>query len=55
MDWIVLLLHLFWDSWIHERDVLLAHGAERIHCRRRAWLCGGIRSVHLRSGRIGVR
>jgi len=28
MDWTVLLLHLFWDSWIHERDVLLACGAE---------------------------
>jgi hypothetical protein len=28
MDWTVLLLHLFWDSWIHERDVLLARGAE---------------------------
>jgi hypothetical protein len=28
MDWTVLLLHLFWDSWIHERDVLLARGAD---------------------------
>jgi uncharacterized protein (TIGR03083 family) len=28
MDWTVLLLHTFWDSWIHERDVLLARGAE---------------------------
>jgi uncharacterized protein (TIGR03083 family) len=28
MDWTVLLLHGFWDSWIHERDVLLARGAE---------------------------
>jgi uncharacterized protein (TIGR03083 family) len=28
MDWTVLLLHGFWDSWIHERDVLLACGAE---------------------------
>jgi hypothetical protein len=28
MDWTVLLLHCFWDSWIHERDVLLARGAE---------------------------
>ncbi len=28
MDWTVLLLHMFWDSWIHERDVLLARGAE---------------------------
>jgi uncharacterized protein (TIGR03083 family) len=26
MDWTVLLLHAFWDSWIHERDVLLASG-----------------------------
>jgi uncharacterized protein (TIGR03083 family) len=28
MDWTVLVLHAFWDSWIHERDVLLARGAE---------------------------
>jgi uncharacterized protein (TIGR03083 family) len=28
VDWRVLTLHLFWDSWIHERDVLLAQGAE---------------------------
>ncbi len=28
MDWTVLVLHVFWDSWIHERDVLLARGAE---------------------------
>ena len=28
MDWTVLILHLFWDSWIHERDVLLARGNE---------------------------
>jgi uncharacterized protein (TIGR03083 family) len=28
VDWTVLMLHLFWDSWIHERDVLLARGAE---------------------------
>jgi uncharacterized protein (TIGR03083 family) len=28
MDWTVLLLHAFWDSWIHERDVLLARGEE---------------------------
>jgi uncharacterized protein (TIGR03083 family) len=28
MDWTVALLHLFWDSWLHERDVLLARGAE---------------------------
>ncbi len=26
MDWTVLLLHVFWDSWLHERDVLLARG-----------------------------
>jgi uncharacterized protein (TIGR03083 family) len=28
MDWTVLMLHGFWDSWIHERDVLLARGDE---------------------------
>jgi uncharacterized protein (TIGR03083 family) len=28
MDWTVLVLHGFWDSWIHERDVLLARGSE---------------------------
>src|SRR5258708_4657144 len=28
MDWTVLLLHCFWDSWIHEREVLLARGME---------------------------
>ena len=28
MDWTVLLLHAFWDSWIHERDVLLARGED---------------------------
>jgi uncharacterized protein (TIGR03083 family) len=28
MDWKVLWLHGFWDSWIHERDVLLARGSE---------------------------
>ena len=27
-DWKVLLLHTFWDSWLHERDVLLAGGRE---------------------------
>ena len=27
-DWTVLLLHGFWDSWLHERDVLLARGTE---------------------------
>src|SRR6266568_850999 len=26
MDWTVFLLHGFWDSWLHERDVLLARG-----------------------------
>jgi hypothetical protein len=30
MDWTVLVLHGFWESWLHERDVLLAKGmAER--------------------------
>jgi hypothetical protein len=28
MDWTVLVLHAFWDSWLHERDVLLASGRE---------------------------
>jgi uncharacterized protein (TIGR03083 family) len=28
MDWTILVLHAFWDSWIHERDVLLARGIE---------------------------
>jgi uncharacterized protein (TIGR03083 family) len=28
MDWTVRILHAFWDSWVHERDVLLARGAE---------------------------
>jgi uncharacterized protein (TIGR03083 family) len=28
MDWTVLLLHALWDSWIHERDVLLALGEQ---------------------------
>jgi uncharacterized protein (TIGR03083 family) len=28
MDWTVLVLHAYWDSWIHERDLLLARGAE---------------------------
>ena len=28
MDWTVLVLHIFWDSWLHERDVLLARGRE---------------------------
>ena len=28
MDWTVRVLHGFWDSWLHERDVLLARGVE---------------------------
>jgi uncharacterized protein (TIGR03083 family) len=28
MDWTILVLHGLWDSWIHERDVLLARGAD---------------------------
>jgi uncharacterized protein (TIGR03083 family) len=28
MDWTVGPLHGFWDSWLHERDVLLAQGRE---------------------------
>jgi uncharacterized protein (TIGR03083 family) len=28
MDWTILMLHAFWDSWLHERDVLLARGRE---------------------------
>jgi uncharacterized protein (TIGR03083 family) len=28
MDWTVLLLHAFWDSWLHERDVVLARGMD---------------------------
>jgi uncharacterized protein (TIGR03083 family) len=28
VDWTVRMLHGFWDSWLHERDVLLARGAE---------------------------
>ncbi len=27
-DWTVRMLHGFWDSWLHERDVLLAKGGE---------------------------
>lgn len=27
-DWTVRMLHGFWDSWLHERDVLLAKGRE---------------------------
>ncbi len=30
MDWTVLVLHAFWDSWLHERDVMLARGAEHL-------------------------
>ena len=28
MDWTIRVLHGFWDSWLHERDVLLARGIE---------------------------
>jgi uncharacterized protein (TIGR03083 family) len=28
VDWTVRVLHGFWDSWLHERDVLLARGME---------------------------
>jgi hypothetical protein len=28
MDWTVRVLHGFWDSWLHERDVLLARDRE---------------------------
>lgn len=28
MDWTVLMLHGFWDSWLHERDILLPCGRE---------------------------
>ncbi len=28
MDWTVFALHGFWDSWLHERDVLLTRGTE---------------------------
>jgi uncharacterized protein (TIGR03083 family) len=28
VDWTVMLLHGFWDSWLHERDILLAQGRE---------------------------
>jgi uncharacterized protein (TIGR03083 family) len=28
MDWTVLVLHAFWDSWLHERDVLIPRGIE---------------------------
>jgi uncharacterized protein (TIGR03083 family) len=33
MDWTVRMLHSFWDSWIHERDVLLARGARHVSDR----------------------
>jgi len=26
-DWTILALHILWDSWVHERDVLLGRGA----------------------------
>src|SRR5438874_2300191 len=26
LDWTVVALHSFWDSWLHERDILLATG-----------------------------
>ncbi len=29
MDWTILVLHAFWDSWLHERDILLAR--DRAH------------------------
>lgn len=29
MDWTVQALHIFWDSWLHERDVFLARGVDR--------------------------
>jgi uncharacterized protein (TIGR03083 family) len=28
VDWTVRMLHGFWDSWLHERDVLVARGVE---------------------------
>jgi uncharacterized protein (TIGR03083 family) len=28
MDWTVLVLHGLWDSWLHERDILLPRGRE---------------------------
>lgn len=28
MDWTVRALHGLWDSWLHERDVLLPRGIE---------------------------
>jgi uncharacterized protein (TIGR03083 family) len=32
VDWTVLMLHVFWDSWLHERDVLLGRGADHPTC-----------------------
>ncbi|MFY1698665.1 MULTISPECIES: maleylpyruvate isomerase family mycothiol-dependent enzyme [unclassified Solwaraspora] len=29
MDWTVLVLHVLWDSWLHERDIFLALGVDR--------------------------
>ena len=29
MDWTILLLHALWDSWLHERDILLPRGREQ--------------------------
>jgi uncharacterized protein (TIGR03083 family) len=28
MDWTILAMHIFWDSWIHQRDIMLARGGE---------------------------
>jgi uncharacterized protein (TIGR03083 family) len=28
MDWTILVLHAFWDSWLHERDILLPQGRD---------------------------
>jgi uncharacterized protein (TIGR03083 family) len=28
MDWTILVLHAFWDSWLHERDILLPRGRD---------------------------
>jgi uncharacterized protein (TIGR03083 family) len=30
VDWTVRVLHGFWDSWLHERDVLLARGVDHL-------------------------
>lgn len=32
VDWTVVMLHAFWDSWLHERDVLLARGTQHPTC-----------------------